>query len=208
MTFTRVVGSDKSSLRDSQIAPLELVRLMQTRRRLNVAFLVRATVSYKIMELPSASNSDIPSCNIGLKTLTSLSSKFVKTLACVLFSNDAAITDNVPHRSSSSKSRRNEQIGRISDTQRSIRIFWDIFRDVRIFGNICDFDICVCRDNNSLLRIFETLSDRSDDNETRSLFSCNPAKHNSNTSAATVGRIGLGTRSTANNVVSSRIFVS
>jgi hypothetical protein len=81
MTPTRVVGSDKLILRDSQIAPLELVRLMQTRRILNVAFLVKATVNYEIMEVPSISNSDIPSCNIGLKTLTSSSSKFVKTLA-------------------------------------------------------------------------------------------------------------------------------
>lgn len=70
MTLVSSVARDKSLLRDSQIAVLELVRLIQTRRKLNVAFRIDAFVSHDMTTVPSVSNSDIPCCNIGLKGFT------------------------------------------------------------------------------------------------------------------------------------------
>ena len=73
---------------------------------------------------------------------------------------------------------------------------------VNTSGKIFDFN---CNDNNSLFSIFETLSDRKDAKVPKFLSSRNPAKHNVNTSLATVGGTGFGTKSIANNVVSNKI---
>jgi hypothetical protein len=137
---------------------------------------------------------------------TSRSFKPVMSLPCVLFSNDPKIVVRASHWPSSSDSRRYTQIGRMSGTQRSMRISSARFRGERSFGKVCNVDIRSCRDDTSVFRILVTPRDFDDSNVLKPRCSSNPAKHNLNTSPATVGGTGFGTRSIANKIISNRTF--